>query len=185
MIRLFAGIALPPPQRSALAALCRGLPGARWSPPENLHLTLRFMGEMPEDRAEDLRQALSAIAAPPLTLSVKGCGTFADGRHAHTLWAGIVAAAPLLSLQERVETAARRAGLAADTRRYRPHITLARLSRTVAPERLAAFLAGQALLSLNFSVPAFTLFSSHLGKGDPLYRAEADYPLTPFSAPLP
>ncbi len=185
MIRLFVGIALPPAVRAALAGACGGLPGARWSPPDSLHLTLRFAGEMPEDQAADLHDALSAIAAPPLPITLKGCGTFADGRHVHTLWAGVAADAALLRLQERVERAARRAGLAAGPRRYSPHVTLARLSRAVAPERLAAFLAAHALLTLDFTAAAFTLFSSHLGKGDPLYRVEAEYPLTPFSAPSP
>lgn len=185
MIRLFAAIAIPEDIRAQLFLLCSGLPGARWSPPENFHVTLRFAGELDETEAEEFHHCLSHVEAEPFDLRIKGCGTFGTNRRAHTLWAGVEMSEALSRLQGRVETAALKAGLPPDPRNYCPHVTLARLSRETSVGRLADLIAGNNLLDLCFTVSSFCLFVSHLGSGEPIYEALAEYPLRGASAILP
>lgn len=177
MIRLFAAIPLPTDIRQALSRLSGGLPGARWSPPENLHVTLRFAGEIDEGAAELFHDALSAVEAESFTLRIHGLGAFASGHRAHTLWAGIEDSEALIQLQARTETAARRAGLTPESRKYTPHVTLARLSRDGSPARLSELIAGNNLLDFSMPVNGFILFASRLGKGAPFYEPLAEYPL--------
>ncbi|HVI53088.1 MAG TPA: RNA 2',3'-cyclic phosphodiesterase [Candidatus Sulfotelmatobacter sp.] len=177
MIRLFAAIPLPKEVRRRLSQLTGGLPGARWSPPENLHVTLRFAGEVDEPRAEMFHDCLTAVAAGPFDLRIRGLGAFSSGHRAHTLWAGVDASDDLTHLQARVEAAARLAGLEPEGRKYTPHVTLARLARDTSPARLAEVISGNNLLAVTMPVDRFTLFASHLGKQEPFYEPLAEYPL--------
>jgi len=176
MMRLFIGLALPETLTARLTAMMTGLPGARWVPPENLHLTLRFIGEQDEREAAIVDEALTQISKPPFDLSVNGVGVFAHRRGPEAVWLGVAATPPLNDLQGAVERASVRAGLAPEERRFRPHITLARLKDTPAP-RLQAFVAGHNLFKETVLIDRFHLYSSVLGEGDPSYRIEATYPL--------
>ena len=176
MMRLFAGIALPFSLREKLEPLMNGLPGARWVAPHNLHLTLRFVGEVDEREAALLDEALSTIEKPAFDLQVAGCGIFAQRRGPEAVWIGVASTPPLVDLQAAVERAAVRSGLAPEEKRFRPHITLARLRDTPQP-RLQAFVAGHNLFKDSVPVEEFALFSSKLGAGDPVYVEEASYPL--------
>jgi 2'-5' RNA ligase len=183
MIRLFVGIALPPALRQTLAQLASGLPQARLTPPENLHLTLRFIGEVDEVQAEAVDLALAEITAPSFTLTIAGCGAFDSGSHrAHTLWAGVERADALLHLHDKVEWAVVGTGLPHEGRKYTPHITLARL-RATPLAKVQAMIAGNNLLKESVPVASFTLFSSRLGHGNPVYTAEAEYPLGTIPSP--
>jgi 2'-5' RNA ligase len=177
MMRLFVGLALPQSLKDRLAPLMIGLPGARWVAPENLHLTLRFIGEVDEREAAMLDEALTSIARAPFDLQVAGCGIFAQRRGPEAVWVGVASTPPLVDLQAAIERAAVRAGLAPEEKRFRPHITLARLKDVPQP-RLQAFVAGHNLFKDSVTIEGFTLFSSTLGSGDPIYREEAAYPLT-------
>jgi len=176
MMRLFVGLALPSSLKERLAPLMAGLPGAKWVPPENLHLTLRFIGEVDERDAALLDEALSAIEKPAFDLQVAGCGIFAQRRGPEAVWIGVASTPPLVDLQAAVERAAVRAGFAPEEKRFRPHITLARLRDTPQP-RLQSFVAGHNLFKETVPVSEFVLFSSKLGAGDPVYIAETTYPL--------
>ena len=177
MIRLFAAIAIPEEIGEALVRRQQGLPRARWRPPEALHITLRFCGEIDEATADDLDAELSTIAAPPLTAELKGVGAFDDGGDAHAVWAGVTETEPLRRLAARCETAARRARLPPDRRAWRPHVTLAYLRRAD-PARVAAWIQGHNLLrSPPFEVGSFGLYSSHLGDAGASYRLERSYRL--------
>jgi len=176
MMRLFVGLALPQSLKDRLAPLMAGLPGARWVPPENLHLTLRFVGEVDEREAALLDEALITIERSPFELQVSGCGIFAQRRGPEAVWIGVTSTPPLVDLQAAVERAAVRAGLAPEEKRFRPHITLARLKDVPQP-RLQAFVAGHNLFKDTVRIEEFTLFSSKLGSGDPIYVEEAVYPL--------
>jgi len=176
MMRLFVGLALPQSLKDRLAPLMAGLPGARWVPPENLHLTLRFVGEVDEREAALLDEALVTIERSPFELQVSGCGIFAQRRGPEAVWIGVASTPPLVDLQAAIERAAVRAGLAPEEKRFRPHITLARLKDVPQP-RLQAFVAGHNLFKDTVLVEEFTLFSSKLGAGDPIYVEEAVYPL--------
>jgi len=176
MLRLFVGIELPAALRLRLSLLCTGLPGARWVDPGNLHLTLRFIGEVDEGMASDIDAALARIRAPRFEVILAGAGTF-GGDRPRLLWIGIEDNPTLLELQERVEAALRRAGVPPDTRRYSPHVTLARLKQ---PDlaRVQGFLAGNALFRAPpVPVDRFSLIASYPTKSGAIYEDQADYPL--------
>ena len=153
----------------------RGLEGARWQDDGQLHLTLRFMGEIDARAAEDLAAALRGVEAP-FALSLRGVGHFERKGRPTTLWAGIAPSEPLLVLQRRVERACRAAGLEPETRRFTPHVTLARLNSGTGP--VSGWLSAHgALTSEPWDVDAFLLFESHLGREGALYEPVERYAL--------
>lgn len=177
MIRLFAALSLPEDIGLALQSRQTGLKGARWRPLEALHVTLRFFGEIREDVARDLDAELLTVSGRPFELTLSGAGAFGEGREVHAVWAGVEENAQLRQLAKACEGAARRAGLAPDTRSYRPHVTLAYL-RGAEPDRVAAWIAANNLLrSPPFRVDRFGLYSSTLGSAGSHYALEAEYPL--------
>ncbi len=178
MVRLFVGIDLPAAIRASLSALEIGLPGAYWVPEDNLHLTLRFIGEVSEGEANDFHDALTGVRAPSFTLTISGTGVFETGQRPHTLWASVAKCDALMRLQAKIESALVRAGCEREGRKFTPHITLARL-RGTSMERLQPLLAAHALIREEAQIDRFTLFSSQLGGGDPIYTPEAEYPLGP------
>ena len=111
MMRLFLGLTLPEDIRARLAGLCGGVPGARWVTPENLHLTLRFIGETEEETAHDISAHMARVKELPFDLTCRGVGHFGSGRRIRSLWAGVDPSPPLMALQKKVEVSARRAGL--------------------------------------------------------------------------
>lgn len=181
MIRLFVGLDFPAPVRAELVGLTGAIPGARWMSEEQLHLTLRFIGEVDERMAEEIDLALARLASPAFELTLQGLGQFGDSAP-HTLWAGVAPNEALMRLAAKIDGALRQAGFAGDNRRFTPHVTLARL-RNAPLSRVMAFISDHGLFrSAPFLVSAFTLFSSHLGHGGSHYVAEADYPLNPTSS---
>jgi 2'-5' RNA ligase len=183
MIRLFVAVALPPESAEALAGLRDGLRGAAWHAVEKLHLTLRFIGEIDEAKAEDLDGELAAISLDPPTLSIAGVGAFEADGAPHHLWAGVEAGPDLARLRKLCERAARRAGLPADVRVWRPHVTLAYLRRPD-PRAVAGWIAAHNLLRLDPTpVCDFGLYSSRRGRRGQAYRQERSYPVTPRRDP--
>ena len=177
MIRLFAAIAVPPEIGEGLQRRQQGVPGARWRPLEALHVTLRFFGEITELVAADLDAELATVAGRPFQLTLEGVGSFGDGADVHALWAGVAASEPLNVLAGRCEAAARRAGLKAEARAYKPHVTLAYLKRAD-PGRVAAWVQANNLLkSPPFQVDRFSLYSSWLSSDGSRYDLEREYPL--------
>ena len=177
MIRLFAAIAIPVEIAEGLTRRQQGLPGARWRPAQALHITLRFFGEIAESVADDLDAELALVGGEPFTLTLEGVGAFDEGGEPHAVWAGVGENDALRRLAARCESAARRAGLPADRRAWRPHLTLAYLRRAD-PARVAAWVQGHNLLkSPPFSVRSFGLYSSHLAGEGASYRLERSYPL--------
>jgi 2'-5' RNA ligase len=177
MIRLFAALTPPPEIAEALAPRQQGLAGADWRPPEALHITLRFFGEIAETAADDLDAELAGAGRGPLTLELQGVGAFGEGANLHAVWAGVAENPALRQLARRCETTARRAGLKPDIRSYRPHLTLAYLKRAE-PAAVAAWIQANNLLrSPPFRVDAFGLYSSRLGADGSRYRLERAYRL--------
>jgi len=176
-VRLFVALDLPQQVRARLARLAAGLPGARWPPPENYHLTLRFLGEMPAHRAEELDGALAALRGRGFVLQISGVGVFEKAGRPQTLWAGVERNADLARLQSKVETALHRVGLAPDRRRFTPHVTLARMDQPVSPGLASFVVANNLYRSAPIRADNVTLFSSFLGKDQPTYTPEAEYAL--------
>ena len=180
MMRLFIALRPPPPIREILFDLMDGVPAARWQDDEQLHLTLRFVGEVERPQAEDLAAALGHVhlpAAPVVALA--GVGSFGQRGRADTLWAGIAPAAVLADLHARVERACAQAGLPPERRRYHPHVTVARLARSAgAGPALDAWLARHAALASEpFALPHLILYRSHLARGGAAYETVARWPL--------
>ncbi len=180
MIRAFVALDLPPAVKASLADLQAGVPGARWTDPADLHLTLRFVGEVPEDRLEELHEALDEIRAPAFDLALEGVGQFGEGARARLLWAGVAPAPALSHLRAKVESAVVRAGEPPETRRFTPHVTLARLDRSVRPDRIGRFIEANAPWRAGpVRIDRFVLYESRPGSGRPHYRPLQDYPLDP------
>ena len=177
MVRLFVGVELPEDVRERIASLCAGVPGARWVQPENLHLTLRFIGEVANGDADDIYHALSAVRPRSFDVILSGVGHFDTGNEVRALWVGVERNAELVALRDRIESALVRVGLAPEGRRFTPHVTLARLKDTPL-HRVSAFLAQNSLFRAGpIPVSHFTLFSSFLQGSGAIHTAEADYPL--------
>ena len=178
MFRLFVGLSLPDGVIARINIMCSGIPGARWVEPENLHLTLRFIGEVDEPTAEEIDYALRQIEVGPLDLTLTGLGTFGKHGNEHTLWVGVAPSPQLTHLQAKVESAIMRSGQPAEERKFTPHVTIARMNR---PDliHLRHFIEGNGLFQAGpFYVGQFTLFESVPGNGGPVYNALADYPLS-------
>lgn len=182
MIRLFVAIPIPDQLRLRLTGLRGQIPGARWTPPENMHLTLRFVGELDEDAAEDVHDALSRMTAEPFDVQLSGVGHFESRGKVRALWAGVARNEALAHFQSRIEVACQRAGLAPESRRFHPHVTLARC-RDTSLARVAPFVAEHAGFTTPvFQVERFVLYSSVLGRSGSVYIPEVDYPLGVYLA---
>ena len=176
-MRLFVALELPAETRMRLTRLAASMPGVRWLPPENLHLTLRFLGEMPPHRAEELDGALAALRGRRFTLQLAGVGVFEKAARPQALWAGVERCKPLEHLQAKVETAVQRVKFEPERRRFTPHVSLARLDNAP-PGKLAEWVQAHNLLRADpVEVAHFTLFSSQLGRDGAVYTPEVEYPL--------
>ncbi|CAN5195923.1 RNA 2',3'-cyclic phosphodiesterase [soil metagenome] len=154
-----------------------GVDGARWQQDAQLHLTLRFIGEVDRHQATDIAVALARVAGRALDLALSGVGMFDRRGRIDTLWAGVSPHEGLAALHARIDRACLTAGVAPDTRAYRPHITLARLNRTSGP--VEDFLVHNAgLASPAFQIADFGLYESLMGHGGSVYHLAERYPLT-------
>jgi len=175
MLRLFVGINFPPELKLRLSVLCSGLPGAKWVDPGNFHLTLRFIGEIGEDVAADVDDALARLRARRFTLQIAGTGVFGD--KPRSLWAGIERSPELVGLRDKIEQALIRVGLPPEPRKFAPHITLARL-RDPPLDKLHDFLTAHACFQTDpLAVEGFSLIASFQTKAGSIYEDQADYPL--------
>ena len=176
MPRLFIGLELPEAVRLRLSLVRGPLPGAKWIEPEDMHITLRFAGDVDNRQADELVGFLDGIAADPFELSLREVGAF-GGREPRVIWAGVEAGAGLDQLHRAIERACRAAGLEPEGRAFKPHVTLARL-RGTSPEVVARFLGSRARLALEpFTVERFALFSSRPRVGGGPYVVENVFPL--------
>lgn len=175
MIRLFTALEIPDEAAEKLARLQQGLEGARWIERADFHVTLRFMGDVAENVAADIDEALAEIPMEPFEVELEGVGEF-GGKRPHTLWAGVKPSEPLRLLQARHESAMRRVGLKPETRNYTPHVTVARLSHVSTEEAYRYIAANNLFASPPFTVESFTLFSAKASTGGGPYVAEKRYP---------
>lgn len=180
MHRLFVALRPPPPVRATLlAAMGGGVAGARWQDDEQLHATVRFIGEVERTHAEDLVAALAGVTAPAPMARLDGVGSFDRRGRVDTLWARLSPLEPLEALHRKVDQALARAGVAPDTRRYLPHVTLARFGRHAGdPSAIARWLEAHAALSSPpFALPHLVLYESRLGSEGARYDAITRWPL--------
>lgn len=178
--RLFVALRPPRPVRAQLIAVMHGIAAARWQDDEQIHLTLRFIGEVDRHRAEDIAAALGGLHAAPVAARIAGIGLFEHHGRPHMVWAGVEPAEPLAALHRKVDERLARVGIARETRAFVPHITLARLNRAAGP--VAPFLA----LNGDFASAPFVfdhaiLYESELAHGGSRYHPVARYPLAASS----
>ena len=177
MPRLFAAIALSPETRSELSRLTCGLPGARWIDQANMHLTIRFIGEVDGNRALDVASFLQTVSIPKFDLTISGIGLFGDKKRPKVIWAGVQPCAELMRLNQKLEIGLQRMGFAPDSRKYHPHVTLAKLKNTTTHDA-RLFCENHAFFRLpTQSVNGFVLFESHLSSHGSQYDAIAHYAL--------
>lgn len=177
MHRLFVAIRPPQPIRDLLLDAMDDSPDFRWQDDEQLHLTLRFAGEVERPLANDLADALGRIRAAPLELRIAGVGRF-EQRNSGALWAAVEPKTPLAALAAKIERACQSAGLEPERRAFHPHITLARWKGRRTREVHDFLERRAALTSPPFAVDAFILFESRLSRHGAHYEEVAAYPLT-------
>lgn len=176
MLRLFTAIELPDDVRDSLARLRQPLPGAKWVDRADLHLTLRFAGDIEPRAATEFASNLSLIDADVFELRLAGLGVF-GGAAPHTLWAGVEENAALEALHRQHERAARNAGLKPETRKFAPHVTLARF-RGAGPDPVAKYLTRMGRYrSTPFFVERTVLLSSRPLLGGGPYGVEEAFAL--------
>ncbi|HMR30911.1 MAG TPA: RNA 2',3'-cyclic phosphodiesterase [Geminicoccaceae bacterium] len=176
MPRLFVAVDLPDEVTEQVERLCIGLPAIRWVEPEQLHLTVRFIGEVEPPVFYELGQALSELSLRPFELRLKGLGIFPPRGAPQTLWVGVEEDGGLTQLRRRVDRAADEAGVPPERRKFQPHVTLGRFREPPPQQRLASFIAGRALFrSEPFMVSGFSLYSSILRPEGALHVREAAY----------
>jgi 2'-5' RNA ligase len=177
MHRLFVALRPPTAIRDRLIDLMDGVEGARWQDDDQLHITLRYIGEVDSRTADDVASALSAIRADLPALRLDGCGTFETKGRPNALWAGVAPRDPLATLHKKIDRALIAIGLEPEHRAYIPHITLARLAGSAGP--VDGFLARHAALtSAEFVIEHMTLYESRLGHGGASYAPVVRYALT-------
>ncbi|MFP4014402.1 MAG: RNA 2',3'-cyclic phosphodiesterase [Chitinispirillaceae bacterium] len=179
MPRLFVAIDLPERIRDDISSIYEAIPGAKWTQDPQLHLTLRFIGEVSEDTAARVENALSTIELPSFPMELKGVGFFPPRKIPRVLWCGIAQNENLLRLQAKVERTLTGSGIEPQGRKYSPHITVAKLNRCP-PDKLAQFMSTNALFHTEpFLVSEFHLYSSQLRREGALHTKEATYKLSP------
>ena len=167
MARLFVAVRPPEPVRDTLLTAMEGIAGARWQDDDQLHLTLRFIGEVDRRAADDIVVALTGVRHPAIEATISGVGSFNDRGRPNAVWAGVGPLASLSALHLKVDQALASAGVPRDTRAFHPHITLARLNRGSGD--IAGFV-GSTLIAARFAITGFGLFESILARDRATYH---------------
>ena len=176
MHRLFVAIRPPASIRQLLLAAMGGISGARWQSDDQLHLTLRFVGEVDRHMAEDIHAALGSIHHAPFELALNGIGHFDRRGFPDAVWAGVTPHDQVKALHRKVDAALLKVGVPPDERAFLPHITIARLNRSAGPIGNLLEEAG-GLTSPAFTVDSFVLFESELTNEAAVYSVVERYPL--------
>jgi 2'-5' RNA ligase len=187
-MRLFVALEIPAAVRDNLAAQMKELRDLsaqvadkrpRWVRPENLHVTLKFIGEVSPAKLEGIRGALAAIHADaPVHLQFRGLGFFPNEQYPHVLWAGIEASANLPSLAANVESALEAQDVAREDRAFKPHLTLARFEPPGMHEKLRAMIQQNSKRGFGSLQPReFHLIESKLKPGGAEYTSLASFPI--------
>lgn len=176
MHRLFVAIRPPEPIRDRLIDAMDESPLLRWTGDEQLHLTLRFIGEVERPLANDIADALGQIRFPAFELRISGIGRF-DRKSGGALWAGVEPRKPVVELAAKVERACVSAGVEPERRAFHPHVTIARYNRRNAESARDFELRRSDLASQPFAVDRFIMFESHLSRHGAHYEQVAEYRL--------
>ena len=176
MPRLFTGLEIPAALGESLSLLRGGLPGARWIDAENYHVTLRFIGDVDDEIAQEIAWMLGKVRRSNFDLRLDGLSAF-GGRKPRAIVAAVAPSPSVMELQAEHERLMQRVGLDPEGRKYTPHVTLARLRDSSSFEVAEYLSARGAFRAPPFKVSRFVLFSSRASVGGGPYVVEAAYPL--------
>ncbi len=180
-MRLFIALDLPTEVSAALGEVVerlRPLANLRWSPVENLHITTKFIGELPEEKLDEAREALNGLASRgPLLVRVGGLGWYPNARNPRVLWAGVWGGEALTNLARETDEALERIGVPGETRPYAPHLTLARVGRATTNGALREEVerCGGAVFG-ELEVARFWLYESRRAPGGSVYTKLSAFP---------
>jgi 2'-5' RNA ligase len=176
MPRLFTGVEVPADVAFELDMMKGGIWGARWVERDHYHITLRFIGDIDEGLAREIAGELDTVSAKPFTLRLKGIDAF-GGNKPHSLYAAVAESPELRRLQATHERICQIVGLKPESRKFAPHVTLARL-KDARPDSVHRFIAAHRLYASRFfEVGRFVLFSSRPSRGGGPYAVEEAYSL--------
>jgi 2'-5' RNA ligase len=177
--RLFVAIDPPDQARAEVAALCRGVEGAKWVSPAQFHVTLRFLGEVESGSPARIATALESARGTAFSVRFAGVGRFPPRRSPRILWVGLQPEEPLLGLHSKIEARLAEAGFPGDGKAFSPHLTLARLRDGASAADAARWLdRGKDFETSPFPVSRFHLYSSVLDPAGARHRREGSYELT-------
>jgi RNA 2',3'-cyclic 3'-phosphodiesterase len=179
--RLFVAIDFPEEVNRQLIAICNGIESAKWIKPGQIHLTLRFIGEVSDEQAGLIKPALAQISAPGFTLQLKGVGTFppADSnRWPRVLWVGLAPCPELTTLQARIEVTLQALGIPKDKHNFNAHVTLARFRKPPGKDLDKWLTRHQGIELEELSITQFHLIESRLTPNGAQHRVEQAFPLT-------
>jgi 2'-5' RNA ligase len=175
MPRLFIAIDLTGTMKKNLETIFFGIPGARWVALDQLHLTVRFIGEVDGALFLDIKNTLEEISISPFDIQLKGVGHFPPRGTPRVIWVGLGKSESVQLLRKKIDGALLRIGIEPEGRKFSPHITLARLKNTPL-QKVADFLSANGLFSQKpFQIDDFKLYSSTLTPKGAIHKVERVY----------
>jgi len=179
MYRLFIAIDLPKPVKNRLEVLQKHLDGVKWIELQQMHLTIRFLGNVDEELYQKLLSNLKKIRSPSFVYSIKGVGVFPNIHRPKVLWAGVEADDRLSILYQKIEEVVISSGFDPEERDYKPHITLGRVKRRLHSEECQTFLGKHEKLEItDIKVDNFILYQSRLTRHGALHQQLQQYSLS-------
>ena len=176
MLRLFVAIKLPDNIITQLAAIMSGLRNARWVHRSNLHITLCFIGEVTTFMAEDLHFELSKVHFNQFDLALSGVDVFGSRNIVRSIWVGIADSTELNKLQKTISTLISAAGFQIESKKFTPHVTLARFNKKPNSNIIPYLEANASFQTPQFKINNICLYRSHIGKQSTTYEVLAQYP---------
>jgi 2'-5' RNA ligase len=178
MYRLFVAFDFPSKVVEQLTDLCFGVQGVRWVPSDQIHLTVRFIGQVDESQFKVIREVLSEVCVAPFEVQLHGAGYFPPRKKPKVLWVGLKATPELLKLHAGIEHALERVGIPPENRKFHPHVTLGRVRDRTPADEVAPFVVRNSLFATEpIQIDRFILFSSILRGEGAIHRKECEYPL--------
>ncbi|HUI91386.1 MAG TPA: RNA 2',3'-cyclic phosphodiesterase [Chitinivibrionales bacterium] len=178
MHRLFIAIDFPDETRDAIANICFGVPGAKWVSKDQLHLTIRFIGDADDGLFSEIAQTMHDVNASRFNLTLKGVGYFPPHKKPNVLWVGIEQSEGLMLLRDEVEGLLEELGLEPEARKFSPHLTVARLRPEAPLSKITGFLSANNLFKAeDVPITEFHLYSSVLMPAGAVHTIEESYQL--------
>lgn len=178
MHRLFIAIDFPDEVNDTLANICFGVPAAKWVPKHQLHLTIRFIGDSDDGMLSAIMDNMKDVNASRFTLTLKGVGYFPPRRKPNVLWVGVEECDELMLLRDAIEKLLGELGLEPESRKFHPHLTIARLRPEAPLDKITGFLSTNNLLKIEaVPIAEFHLYSSVLTPSGPIHSKEASFDL--------